>query len=132
MPQPPLARVLSWLVLGVGVALAGCGDDGGDGHPGDIDASVPPGDACVGLECNLVDCPVGRTTSLSGTVYAPNGTLPLYNAIVYVPNGPIDAFIPGAQCDRCDETLSGSPIAQTTTDTFGQAAFAAGEKGASA
>ena len=120
MPQPPLARVLSWLVLGVGVALAGCGDDGGDGHPGDIDASVPPGDACVGLECNLVDCPVGQTTSLSGTVYAPNGTLPLYNAIVYVPNGPIDAFIPGAQCDRCDETLSSLPIAQTTTDTDGK------------
>jgi hypothetical protein len=118
MPQPPLARFVSTLVLALAFA-AGCGDDGGDGNPGDIDAAPEP-DACVGLECNLVECPLGTTTSLSGTVYAPNGTLPLYNAIVYVPNGPVDAFIPGAQCDRCDETLSGDPIAKTTTGTDGK------------
>ena len=128
MRQPPLARVVhpfvsaSFSVL-VGLTLTltigACGDDnGGDGDDGGpIDASI---DACSGLECMQVDCPMGLTTSLSGTVYAPNGTLPLYNAIVYVPNGPVDAFIPGATCDRCDEELSGSPIVQTTTGTDGK------------
>jgi hypothetical protein len=126
MPQPPLARSSSSFVLGLALAgvvglasLAGCGDDGGGDGNADIDASPGGPDACVGLQCDLVECPLGQTTSLSGTVYAPNGTLPLYNAIVYVPNAPIDAFIPGATCDRCDETLSGEPIAQTTTGTDG-------------
>ena len=102
MRQPPLARDPSSIVrgpvarfvrlahLGVGLALvlglAACGDDGGVG-PGD-DAHTGGPDACVGLQCMQVTCPGGGTTSLSGTVYAPNGTLPLYNAIVYVPTSP--------------------------------------------
>ena len=110
-----LARLALVLVLGLG--LAGCGDDGGVG-PGEDATSGGP-DACVGLQCMQVTCPGGGTTSLSGKVYAPNGTLPLYNAIVYVPNEPVDAFIPGATCDRCDEELSGSPVVKTTTGTDG-------------
>ncbi len=125
MRQPPLARSGYSFVSTVGftltiaLGLAACGDDGGGGggDGGPIDAAV---DACVGLQCNQVDCPVGMTTSLSGTVYAPNGTLPLYNAIVYVPNAPVDAFLPGATCDQCDETLSGEPIVQTATNTEGK------------
>src|SRR4051812_38777906 len=108
MRQSPLARSLSSLVLCAALGLIGCGDDGNVG-PGHEDAHPGGPDACVGLQCMQVTCPGGGTTSLSGTVYAPNGTLPLYNAIVYVPNSPVDAFIPGAQCDQCDEELSGDP-----------------------
>jgi len=75
----------------------------------------------VGLECFQVDCPGGGTTSVSGIVHAPNGTLPLYNVTVYVPNtGAVDAFDAGAQCDRCGTVLSGNPLVKTTTDTEGR------------
>ena len=74
---------------------------------------------CIGLECFQVDCPGGGTTSVSGTVFAPNGTLPLSGITVYVPNGPVDAFPNQLACDRCSTVLS-SPLVQTTTDTAGR------------
>src|SRR5258707_334594 len=52
------------------------------------------------LGSNLV-----RTTSISGTAFAPNGTLPLYNVAVYVPGGPLAPVLQGVTCDRC-----GAPI----------------------
>ncbi|HTM22067.1 MAG TPA: hypothetical protein VL172_16210, partial [Kofleriaceae bacterium] len=103
----------------------GGGDGGGDGDGGDGDGD---GSTCFNLECRQVDCPVaGEHTTLSGTVYIPSGTLPLYNAIVYVPNapvGPITEGYPGCSlgtqtCDRCDAELSGQPLVMTTTDTSG-------------
>src|SRR5688572_17155707 len=58
---------------------------------------------CTGLECNIVDC-VGQgkpDTTIKGTVYAPNGTLPLFGITVYVPNEPVAPLPDGAQCSRC-------------------------------
>ncbi|MHB8875040.1 MAG: hypothetical protein ACYC8T_15250 [Myxococcaceae bacterium] len=80
----------------------------GDGGSGD-------GGPCAGLECSQVECPAGQTTRITGKVYAPNGTLPLYNAVVYVPNAPVGAFAPGVICDKCGGTLSGSPVVQAAT-----------------
>ena len=57
----------------------GSGGTGGGGNGGG-------GGGCAGLQCQQIQCPGGGTTSLTGKVFAPNGTLPLYNAIVYVPN----------------------------------------------
>ncbi len=74
---------------------------------------------CVGLECFQVSCTLGGTTSVSGTVYAPNGTLPLSGITVYVPNGPVEPFADQLACDRCSTVLS-SPLVQTTTDTNGR------------
>jgi hypothetical protein len=68
-------------------------------------------------------------TSLSGTVYAPNGTLPLYGVNIYVPaNGGDPGPLPaGATCDPCSAGFQGGvaidpkgkPVA-TTTDETGQ------------
>jgi hypothetical protein len=70
----------------------------------------PDGTSCVAGVCTAhVDpeapttpgCPEGQVTSLSGTVFAPNGTLPLPNVLVYVPAGPVEPFPAGAACARC-------------------------------
>jgi hypothetical protein len=59
-------------------------------------------------------------TSISGTVYAPNGTLPLYGITVYVPNAPLPPLTEGAQCSRCNDDLPGQPLARATTDESGK------------
>ena len=67
------------------VMLVGCASH--HHHNGDAGADATPiADACSGLSCFIADCgsktdPNGNPlppTSISGTVYAPNGTLPLY------------------------------------------------------
>jgi hypothetical protein len=73
---------------------------------------------CQGLECQQVECGGNVTTTLTGTVTAPNGTLPLYNAIVFVPNAPLDPLSDGLSCDRCG-SVSGKPIVSALTDVNG-------------
>lgn len=90
-------------------ANLGGSSDGGPGTQG----------GCVNLQCKQVACSGGATTSLSGKVYLPEGTIPLYNAIVYVPNAPLEPFKPGVTCDKCGTALSGSPIATALTDATG-------------
>jgi hypothetical protein len=108
------------------LVLAACGshrnntgDDTMDGQQGGD--GKPAGDACVGLQCRVVDCEAQgmAPTSLSGTVFAPNGTLPLYGVNVYVPNVDPPKNTPGAQCTRCDVALPGEPIVATTSDEHG-------------
>lgn len=113
----------SWLALVLFISsAAACGDTdvGGDGDGGNGNGDGGPVDACVGLECFQVSCPGGGTTSLSGTVFAPNGSLPLYNVIVYVPNSALEPLPAGATCDRCGQPPSGNPVVQAVTDTEGR------------
>jgi hypothetical protein len=91
--------------------------DGGGGGDGDVDMAIPP--FCEGLACNQVQCSGGVTTTLTGKVYAPNGTLPLYNAIVYVPNGIVEPFTPGVTCDQCGAISSGKPLVTALTGPDG-------------
>ena len=76
--------------------------------------------SCRNFECDQVECAGGATTSLSGVVYAPNGTLPLYNVFVYVPNDPIGAFPDALTCDQCNDRPQGNPLVYTKTDTAGR------------
>jgi hypothetical protein len=94
------------------------GGTGAGGGPGGTGGGSAP--ACVNLQCRQVMCPSGGTTSISGTVFAPNGTLPIYNAVVYVPNEMVQPFPAGVSCDKCGSNLSGSPVVQKLTDTKGQ------------
>jgi hypothetical protein len=84
---------------------------------GSTGAAPPP---CTGLQCQQQSCPGGGTTSLSGTAYAPNGKLPLYNVAVYVPNAPLEPFVQGVSCDRCGTLASGKPVASALTDHEGK------------
>jgi hypothetical protein len=76
---------------------------------------------CVGLACQVAACdqPGQTPTTITGTVYAPNGTLPLYNVTVYVPNSAPGPFPSGVQCGNCNNGLPGDPIVQTQTDVDG-------------
>jgi|SRR5579871_1146607 len=104
--------------------LAGCtaGRNLHNGGDGGIDNSevdmVPP---CEGIQCQVVDCgEVGQPTTLVGTVYAPNGTLPIYNAIVYIPQSAVASFTDGVICDRCNGQVSGDPLVQALTGPDGK------------
>ncbi len=79
------------------------------------------GPSCDNLECDLVDCPPGEgVTTLSGTVYGPSGDFPLPNATVYIPNSELEPVESGVSCQRCDEMVSGDPLAQTDTNALGE------------
>lgn len=71
---------------------------------------------CKGLQCQMKACPSMGTTSISGRVFDPSGTLPLYNVMVYVPNAPLTPLKEGAGCE-CE--VNGEPIASALTDTNG-------------
>jgi hypothetical protein len=90
-------------------------DIGGSGDGSSFDVHDKDSAPCKGLQCQQVDCP----TSISGTVYAPNGTLPLYNVIVYVPNADVKPFPEGVTCDKCGSLASGEPITTALTDYKG-------------
>ncbi len=84
---------------------------------GNIDANAPNG-PCKGLACKVPTCAGGGDTTISGKVYAPNGTLPLYNVVVYVPNAPVEPFTDGASCDRCAASIA-NPVTAAVTDETG-------------
>lgn len=102
------------------------GNECGDGYVCTSDGRCQGEDACTGLECNIVNCSAKGMpdTTVSGTVYAPNGTLPLYGVKVYVPNAPVPPISDQIECGRCvnDDQLPGSPVKGivATTDEAGK------------
>jgi hypothetical protein len=110
------------------------GGDGGGGTGGDStvggkdgghfnllgDASDSGVGACTGIACNVQSCGGNPSqTVVTGYVYAPNGTLPLYDVQVFIPNTTLTPFTPGVQCDNCGAPLSGEPIATALSDPTG-------------
>jgi hypothetical protein len=76
-------------------------------------------EAC-GLQCARVLCPGNGTTSLSGTIYAPEGTLPLPNVEVYIANATVAPLVDGPPAVRCDQAPSGHPLVATLTGSDGK------------
>jgi hypothetical protein len=80
---------------------------------------IPP--SCTNLCLKQVTCSnPAVTTTVSGTVYAPNGIDPLLNALVYVPNAAVQPFTPGVSCDNCGAATSGAPLVSAVTGTDGK------------
>ena len=75
----------------------GAGD--GDGGTGEQDAP-----------CN---------TAITGKVFAPNGTLPLYGVTVYVPGSPPPPFTDGVQCGSCETDLPGGALTRAESGPDG-------------
>jgi hypothetical protein len=100
---------LTFIALFIGASLlAACGPDPRQSGPDDDDAGT------------VDDASFGCSTSISGRVFAPNGTLPLYNVLVYIPQTDPPPFAPGVQCGRCADSIPGGAIASTTSDAEGR------------
>ncbi|MBX3159255.1 MAG: carboxypeptidase regulatory-like domain-containing protein [Deltaproteobacteria bacterium] len=114
-PESSMQRIALFAFL----SLAACGSKNPVGDD-EADAGFIP-DACVGLECQVVDCAIAQKppTTFTGRVFAPNGTLPLYGINVYVPRSDPGPFTEGAICDKCSSSLPGNPLVQTVTDENG-------------
>ena len=100
--------------------VAGCGVDIGrpDGGPGaepDLTASTGP-QGCQGLQCQIVSCPTGTDTTVTGRIFAPNGKDPVPGAQVYVPNMGLPEFPSTVSCDLCSDVQGAAANAQTTFD----------------
>jgi hypothetical protein len=122
-------------LLAIAMTLAACTNDdyvlsGGSGAGGGMSSGTGGGlslggsdaGSCDGLLCQVPSCEASTTTTIRGTVYAPSGTLPLYNAIVYIPGDPLDQLAPipqGVTCGRCEGSTSGRPIAAALSDAAG-------------
>jgi len=75
--------------------------------------------SCTNLCLQQTTCSGNTTTSITGKVFAPNGTDPLPNVTVYIPNAPVEAFTPGVSCPTVGAAPSGSPLVGTITAVDG-------------
>jgi hypothetical protein len=67
----------------------------------------------------IIDVDAPCITALTGKVFAPNGTLPLYNVSVYIPVEDPPPFTAGVQCVKCQD-LPGNAVTSTVTDAEGK------------
>ena len=113
---------MRYLLAPLVVALwTGCGSP--DRRGGD-DTGGP--DACVGLECRVTNCAIRNMpdTTISGTVFAPNGTLALYGVNVYIPNSDPGPLTDGVACSQCQNALPGGSVAQMISGADGKFSLA--------
>jgi hypothetical protein len=99
---------------------------GGDNGSGGASTSTGNGNSAAGGGVSLASgatstgSGLGCKTTVSGTVYDPAGSLPLYNVVTYVPSQALDPIATGAACESCSAYFSGKPIAVALSDAAGK------------
>ncbi len=101
----------------------------GDGGFEASQAFTPGETPCAGLECKVVECNGGASTTLRGKVYDPAGSNPLYNVMVYIPGGEDPENLPpmkdsteepdGIACETCASVIV-NPLRSALTDGKGE------------
>jgi hypothetical protein len=111
-------RELVLSAVPVALLLAACSSSGSRG--GFADAPAPAADTDGGGGPQLGDNTDHRSVSVSfaGTVLAPNGTLPLSNALVYATQQAPDPIPAGAYCDACVTLQDGTFAISAPDGTF--------------
>jgi len=117
MKTRPLVSSVAFVLLTVGTVVA-CGSSASDRTFGDPDKKddkgPPPTPGLGGGDSSVLMVPVNVT----GTVFAPNGTLPLSNALVYLASE-LPAPIPdGVYCDTCVKLQDGTFATSGADGTF--------------
>ncbi|MFT3697352.1 MAG: hypothetical protein QM831_29690 [Kofleriaceae bacterium] len=97
------------------------GGECGDGFHCDTEGNCQEDGACEGIQCNITKCDTMSMppTTITGTVFAPNGTLPLYGVQVYVPLHDVGPLPDGAVCSKCADTPLGDPLVSDVTKEDG-------------
>jgi len=113
---PPPNFATSSTVLSTGAMTGSIQPPDGRGGMGGSTAGLAP--PCPG--CSNPICPSGSRTVISGTVYAPNGSLPIYDAIVYVPSEPLQPLASGVSCDQCGKLNSATVFTSALSDATGR------------
>ncbi len=89
---------------------AGTADDTAGGSMTKFDLGVLP-DVPSG------ECPgINGDATLTGTVLAPNGQIPISNALVYVANAPPPGIPQEVYCDECQQLVCENPFTFTNAD----------------
>ena len=123
-------------MTGDGDGDPGDGDPSGDGDPGDGDDTDtddgPKFDVLSVGDAGSGDCGMGGDVDdaiLTGTVYAPNGVIPVVGALVYIANSEPDPIPDGVYCAECVELDCGVDFTETDVDgTFSLSANSGGGK----
>jgi hypothetical protein len=126
----------SMSMSGEGEADQGEEEEEGDGDPGDGDDDDSGGgikfDTLAVSDAGSGDCGIGGDVddaTLTGTVYAPNGAIPVGGALVYVTNSEPEPIPDGVYCAECIELECGIDFTETDVDgTFSLSANSGGGK----
>jgi hypothetical protein len=102
----------------LGAAFA-CSSTKGSGFDNVGDGGGPNlgGEAGLGLFDDAT-APTGLAVTLTGKVFAPNGTLPLAGTLVYVSDREIPPIPQGTYCDKCVELPDGTFTLSKADGTF--------------
>lgn len=117
--RPALARRLTLALTGLALTTSGgCGEETffkPDGS-GFLDSYLPSYDGGGGIPTPT--CP-GQETTVTGTVFAPNGTDPVPGASVFIPAKLPELFTPQVKCEVCGHLGSSNNLWYTTTQANG-------------
>ena len=127
MPSPRFSVAAA--LLGTLLTAAACGSSraGGFDDPATAPApTAPAGD--LGTSGGPPKDPTG-IGSLVGTVFAPEGTVPISNALLYLSPSMPAPLAPGVFCDKCVELPAGTPYTYSKADgTFKLPVYTAGDQ----